>query len=108
MKIEFRFNGESALVLTPETDREKNLIRMFREGNISVEMSPTGIAPEAIQFIAREGAGKITVHKEGKPLKHIHDIHIDYGKEDVKDFLANEEMAEIDARSRETYREPQK
>jgi hypothetical protein len=49
MKIEFTFsNGTSTLVLTPDSEREKTQIRLFREGSVLKLGGSPGAQPEAL------------------------------------------------------------
>jgi hypothetical protein len=57
MKIQFRFsNGTSELILTPDTDREKTQIAMFREGGkgeagvrqTAIVTTASGAPPESL------------------------------------------------------------
>jgi hypothetical protein len=66
MKVEFRFqNGTSILILLPDTEREKNCIRMFREGGDSMKLSASSVGTPESLVISTE----MDTKKEGKQTR---------------------------------------
>jgi hypothetical protein len=65
MQVEFRFGQNVALHLAPQNEGERALLRMFREGSVSIGITPSP-NPDHVVILAEKGTVSNEEPNEGR------------------------------------------